>query len=625
MKKPVLLMILDGWGIAPADKTNAAAMAKTPNLDSYFANYPHTTLEASGKSVGLPAGQIGNSEVGHLNIGAGRIIYQSLTRIDKAIEDGDLYKNEELSRVMDETKQAGKALHLLGLLSDGGVHSHIEHLLALICMAKVKGLTDVYVHAFLDGRDVGPKTALEYMRTHPIDILLTDVKMPQMDGLELARHTFEKYPDVRILVFSAYGEFEFAKKAMAAQAVSYLLKPIEVDEFQRVMAQILARCDELAEKKKDEQQRGEEYRQQLLFRLVTGTGLGKAHITEEWFSGQTLCLLHVQTENDYFATNEDTFCQMLKDCTQYKFEYINTYPDEAFVLFYSKYDLSDRLGDKLKGIQEKLRQNGCEASLLLGIDFTGLENISARAQALSRIRNELYEAPDALLLEKEIGESVSYYAEAVEKLRAEVQAALNEHRPEIFLPAVQRLIQQLGQNRSLSKMYMYHVLYDLLAQMYRAYGIQDRNEIGRGINRILSCNTAAAMCGVLEEIMASLQGTPEPQTEDSSAIIRQVQKIVDAEYGEPLSLEYIAEKVYITPSYLSYIFKQMTGQNLIKYITDLRMYKARRMVADGNLKISQIARNCGYDNPSYFNKLFKNYFGVTPRQYREGERDESIV
>lgn len=163
MKKPVLLMILDGWGIALADKTNAAAMAKTPNLDSYFANYPHTTLEASGKAVGLPAGQIGNSEVGHLNIGAGRIIYQSLTRIDKAIEDGDLYKNEVLGRVMDETKQAGKALHLLGLLSDGGVHSHIEHLLALICMAKVKGLTKIYVHAFLDGRDVGPKTALEYI------------------------------------------------------------------------------------------------------------------------------------------------------------------------------------------------------------------------------------------------------------------------------------------------------------------------------------------------------------------------------------------------------------------------------------------------------------------------------
>lgn len=156
-------MILDGWGLAPAVRTNAAAMANTPNLDKFFASYPHTTLQASGRSVGLPAGQIGNSEVGHLNIGAGRIIYQSLTRIDKAVEDGELLQNPVLVQVMDQTLAAGKALHLLGLLSDGGVHSHIEHLIALLRMAKAKGLQQVYVHAFLDGRDVGPKTALTYI------------------------------------------------------------------------------------------------------------------------------------------------------------------------------------------------------------------------------------------------------------------------------------------------------------------------------------------------------------------------------------------------------------------------------------------------------------------------------
>ncbi len=156
-------MILDGWGLAPAVSTNAAAMARTPNLDEFFANYPHTTLQASGRAVGLPAGQIGNSEVGHLNIGSGRIIYQSLTRIDKAVEDGELLQNPVLVQVMDQTLAAGKALHLLGLLSDGGVHSHIEHLLALLRMAKAKGLQHVYVHAFLDGRDVGPKTALTYI------------------------------------------------------------------------------------------------------------------------------------------------------------------------------------------------------------------------------------------------------------------------------------------------------------------------------------------------------------------------------------------------------------------------------------------------------------------------------
>ena len=156
-------MILDGWGIAPASSSNAASLARTPNLDKYFANYPHTQLEASGLEVGLPAGQIGNSEVGHLNIGSGRIIYQSLTRISKSITDGDFFTNPVLVQVMDQVKASGKALHLLGLLSDGGVHSHITHIMALLEMAQKHGLSKVYVHAFLDGRDVLPQSALTYV------------------------------------------------------------------------------------------------------------------------------------------------------------------------------------------------------------------------------------------------------------------------------------------------------------------------------------------------------------------------------------------------------------------------------------------------------------------------------
>ena len=163
-KQPVLLMILDGWGVAPAAAGNAASVAKTPNLDKYFAEYPHTTLQASGKFVGLPEGQIGNSEVGHLNIGAGRIIYQNLTRITKAIEDGDFFTNPVLCDVMAKTKTNDSSLHLMGLVSDGGVHSHLTHLLALVRMAKEQGLKNIYIHAFLDGRDVGPKTAAGYLK-----------------------------------------------------------------------------------------------------------------------------------------------------------------------------------------------------------------------------------------------------------------------------------------------------------------------------------------------------------------------------------------------------------------------------------------------------------------------------
>ena len=156
-------MILDGWGLAPCKETNAATVAKTPHLDSYFKNYPNTILKASGLAVGLPEGQMGNSEVGHLNIGSGRIIYQSLTRISKAIADGDFFTNPELVSCMDKAVANEGALHLAGLLSDGGVHSHIEHVKALLKLAKDRGLKKVFLHAFLDGRDVPPKSALTFV------------------------------------------------------------------------------------------------------------------------------------------------------------------------------------------------------------------------------------------------------------------------------------------------------------------------------------------------------------------------------------------------------------------------------------------------------------------------------
>ena len=156
MKKPLILMILDGFGIAPEKKGNAIKAADKPNLDRLFRNNPITQIGASGLNVGLPEGQMGNSEVGHTNIGAGRIVYQELTRITKSIEDGDFFQNPVLLSAMEDAKKDGTALHLAGLLSNGGVHSHNTHLYALLEMAKRCGLEKVYVHAVLDGRDVPP-------------------------------------------------------------------------------------------------------------------------------------------------------------------------------------------------------------------------------------------------------------------------------------------------------------------------------------------------------------------------------------------------------------------------------------------------------------------------------------
>ncbi len=163
-KKPVALIIMDGFGYNPSDYGNAIRAAKTPNLDKFMQG-PNTLIGASGLDVGLPDGQMGNSEVGHTNIGAGRIVYQMLVKISKAIEDGDFYANPALVSAMENCKANNSSLHLMGLLSPGGVHSHIEHLYGLCNMAKKFGLEKVYVHAFLDGRDVPPDSALGYMKT----------------------------------------------------------------------------------------------------------------------------------------------------------------------------------------------------------------------------------------------------------------------------------------------------------------------------------------------------------------------------------------------------------------------------------------------------------------------------
>ena len=162
-KTPTTLIIMDGFGLRSESEGNAVTHASTPVLDGLLATCAHTTLSASGLDVGLPDGQMGNSEVGHTNIGGGRVVYQDLPRITRAVEDGSFFENEAYVAAMDACKAGGNTLHLYGLLSDGGVHSHNTHLWALLEMAKRRGLEKVYIHAFLDGRDVSPTSGKDFV------------------------------------------------------------------------------------------------------------------------------------------------------------------------------------------------------------------------------------------------------------------------------------------------------------------------------------------------------------------------------------------------------------------------------------------------------------------------------
>ncbi len=181
MSKKVILMILDGWGITQDPKVSAIAQANTPFIDSLLKKYPHAKLYTSGENVGLPEGQMGNSEVGHMNLGAGRIVYQDLVKINKAIKNGSFFENQVLKSAFETAKKTHKAVHLLGLLSNGGVHSHIDHLKALIDMAK-KYAVPTYIHAFMDGRDVDPHSGIEFLKEIQDYIKDTPVKIASVIG-----------------------------------------------------------------------------------------------------------------------------------------------------------------------------------------------------------------------------------------------------------------------------------------------------------------------------------------------------------------------------------------------------------------------------------------------------------
>jgi 2,3-bisphosphoglycerate-independent phosphoglycerate mutase len=224
MNKKVILIILDGWGLGTNPEVSAIAKANTPFVDSLWAKYPHSKLEASGLAVGLPEGQMGNSEVGHMNIGAGRIVYQDLVRINKAVEEGTLGKEKVLADALEYAKVNNKKVHLIGLVSDGGVHSHINHLKGLCSIAKEKGLQNVFIHAFTDGRDTDPKGGLHYIKDLEAHLAKTTGKIASVVGryysmdrdnrwervklaYDLMVHgTGKKFTDVEKAILESYNE-----------------------------------------------------------------------------------------------------------------------------------------------------------------------------------------------------------------------------------------------------------------------------------------------------------------------------------------------------------------------------------------------------------------------------------
>ncbi len=245
MPQKAALIILDGWGLGPDAKVDAIAQAHTPTMDQLLQTYPHTVLTTHGEQVGLPEGQMGNSEVGHLNIGAGRVVYQTLAKINKAVKSGELMKNQVLVRALDLARKGDRSVHIMGLLSDGGVHSHTDHLKCLIHAADQRGCKNVYVHAFLDGRDTDPQSGREYLR----DILQytkdTSAKIASVIGRYYAMDRDQRWDRIKL----AYDLLVHGQGQVTQDLVQALQKSYEegiTDEFVKPIVKDKGNGDPLA-------------------------------------------------------------------------------------------------------------------------------------------------------------------------------------------------------------------------------------------------------------------------------------------------------------------------------------------------------------------------------------------
>lgn len=464
--------------------------------------------------------------------------------------------------------------------------------------------------------------ALELMEREAFDILFTDVKMPVMDGLTLAKEVARAYPETVIIIFSAYSEFDYAKRALEARVVNYLLKPVEVEEFRSCMEDVIERIRKNRAEATQDQENQERVREALLHRVFLSRRVPEGEeerLKELLFAGEQEGCLPVFFEftDNYFEHNAEAFQKMARVYFQ-GVTFSEILPGIAYLLLRSpEYKDGARLKEQLEKLLKALKRRQ-ECLVVVGKMVFSLEELLSQLTEMDEVRREVFGYGDRILYAGDGGDRQARYARDIEAVKNDIFSAIEGREPDKIREGCRKLQGALSVSRDLSRIYIQHLLYSIVKELYDKMpqvGYEDALVMAEEFfSRKTPEKVLSDFSAVVDRILTAV---PEDNKEESELIAR-IKRFIQKNYKSELGLGDVASAVGLAPAYVSHIFKKETGQGIVEYITELKMKKARQLLKDKSLKIVQVAKICGYENQSYFNKLFKSYYGMTPVQYREG-------
>ncbi len=468
------------------------------------------------------------------------------------------------------------------------------------------------------------KKAVELLKTQAVDILLTDIKMPFMDGMELIEEVRPLYPEMMIIIFSGYSDFEYAKNAMKYDVKDYILKPVEPAEFKNTLRKVMGELKEKRQQKlfKDMSQTFME--EHLLYSLVNGSTLSElsgeqGELLESYAIARFHQIVLLEFNEEFFGKNDNDLLPLVQAVLGEGVRYLNLNPQQSIIL------LEEVLGEdgrsKAVALYEKLKSK-YSPKFYIGVseEFSGAENIYPQMEALEQVmENKFFLTGNHVFL---VAENQVEYVQQMDD-----NTLFKQMRQDIKMKDIPALRNHFGfvcerytDKTNYSQVYVKFIFSNFLKDFYDALPESERNEVTREIEKLYKATTFKEVRDIVNQNIHRLEKAFHANPQMTHREIEVVKQYIYDHYKEEISIDMLARLVYMAPSYLSAVFKKEVGQNLSKFIKEYRMGKAKDMLENTHMKIVQVSEAVGYPNVSYFCQSFREFFGISPQKFRnQGE------